>query len=257
MIVASVSKPGSIRELNQDFVLADAEHRLLILADGSGPAGQQAAEETARKIWKRICEIAPVTSGAENEYRLNEAIDLACLPADATTTAISIATAWANRGVLVTIARGHCAAISSAEPGNLIQNNTLAGPVQPGQSWLLCTEGIVSALKSMGTVTSLLTMPESPPDTDTMQARLNDFAAANAAIYDGDDRSAILFSLEASDVTAGQPREIELFEHCNREFSVPVWAPLVAAAGTAISGAYALFKLRKHLPLLMRTLGKK
>ncbi|HPT45447.1 MAG TPA: hypothetical protein PLM07_06075, partial [Candidatus Rifleibacterium sp.] len=140
---------------------------------------------------------------------------------------------------------------------NLLKDSILSGPVQPGQSWLLCSEGIVNALQSMSMVTRLLTMPETPPDADSMQTRLNDFAADNAAIYDGDDRSAILFILEASDVKAGEPREIELFEHCNREFSVPIWVPLAAAAGTTISGAYALFRLRKHLPLIMRSLGKK
>ncbi len=255
MITASVSQTGSIREQNQDHVLIDAKLCLAILADGSGPQGLQAAEATAREIWKRISEVATVTSSRENEQRLQEAMEMAaqaCSHFFKDNTDVSTAVIWLNRGSLVASANGRCAIATSAASWNLQQNAVLSIPVQPGQAILLCSEGIVAPLHSGKTETFNINLSETADQTkDYLQTGLESFISKVANAYDGDDRSAVLIFLEKSDLTAGEPHELELFEHYNREFSFPLWAPLAAAAGTAASGLYALYKLRKYLPRII------
>ena len=100
-------------------------------------------------------------------------------------------------------------------------------------------------------------LPEGQISAENLQTALEAFAGEIARAYDGDDRSAILISLEKSDLTAGEPHELELFEHFNKEYRFPLRAPLLAAAGSALSGLLALFRMRRHLPKLLAILGKK
>ena len=267
MITAAISQPGTIREQNQDYLLIDAKLCLAIVADGSGPHGLLAAELAARSIWNRINDIAPVTGSSEVEHRLKEAVELAKanLTADSKTSSgneyssepVSLAAAWVSRGVLAAFADGHCAAAGSDKQWQLQSNTSLAMPVQPGQAFLLCSEGFSAPIAGRLTHQASPVLPEGQISTENLQTALEAFAGEIARAYDGDDRSAILISLEKRDLTAGEPHELELFEHFNKEYRFPLWAPLAAAAGSALSALFALFRMRRHLPKLLAILGKK
>lgn len=254
MIVASISRPGSIRETNQDCILHDPALRLLIVADGNGQEGLQAAIFTANAIRNRIGEIAAVTAAAENEHRLGEAISMARKSSPANSTNVSVAAAWVNRGIIAAAAEGRCALAVSSAPEEIRMNLILSEPVNAGRQYFICSEGFATAI----TAGKLQLFTENmEPAAATLQENLETFAGRLAEIYDGDDRSAILFMLEKSDLTAGEPRELELFSHYDRQFSIPVWAPIAAIAGAFVSGLYTLFRLRKYLPQLVRLIGRK
>lgn len=294
MITAAISQPGTIREQNQDYLLIDAKLCLAIVADGSGPCGLRAAELSARSIWNRINDIAPVTGSNEVEYRLREAIELtkAALAADSNfswhppghkpgndsvrqsqignaaenkpssgnecgSVVVSLAAAWVNRGVLATFADGHCAVAFNDDQWLLKKNTNLTMPVQPGQAFLLCSEGFSAPITGGLMHQTSPDLPKGQICTENLQTTLEAFAGDIAKVYDGDDRSAILIGLEERDLTAGEPHELELFEHYNKEYRFPLWAPLLAAAGSALSALFAIFRMRRHLPKLMAILGKK
>ncbi|GAB1355547.1 hypothetical protein MASR1M12_42920 [Erysipelotrichia bacterium] len=259
MITAAISQPGTIREQNQDYLLIDARLRLAIIADGSGPRGLQAAEIAARSIWNRINDIAPVTGSNEVEYRLQEAVEQANTASDNDLGfgTVSIAAVWVNRGVLAAFTNGHCAVACSINQWQLQRDTTLAIPVQPGQAFLLCSEGFSAPMAARLMHQASPALPEGQISAENLQTALEAFAGEIARAYDGDDRSAILISLEKSDLTAGEPHELELFEHFNKEYRFPLWAPLLAAAGSALSGLLALFRMCRHLPKLLAILGKK
>ncbi len=252
MITASVSQAGSIREQNQNYLLVDARLHLAILSDGRGPNGRTVAETVARELWKRIDEIAPVTSGHENESRLNEAVELAkaaCNNMDMQADNVSVSAIWLNRGIIAAITNGRCALAQSSSDWTLQRNSGLSLPVQPGQAFMLCSEGI-SALTAGKPVATFVINPSDSRQTseESLQRQLENFVNELALTYDGDDRSAILIFLESSDISAGEPHELELFEHYNKEYTIPLWAPIAAAAGATASGVYALYKLKKYLP---------
>lgn len=254
MITVSTTQTGSIREQNQDYLLIDSKINLAIIADGSGPDGMQAAETVSRAIWERIREVAPVTAGVENEARLAEAIEMGrsnCEPLTYGPNNVEVAALWVNRGIVAVTAGNRCAFSSSANGWQLQTQKQLTLPVQPGQFFLLCSEGLAF---SPGSETSqnlsLFDFTAQVPSEETLTEKLQAFVGSVAQQYDGDDRSAILVCLEKSDITAGEPHELELFEHLNKEYSFPLWAPLAAAAGAAASGLYAFLKIRKHLPKL-------
>jgi hypothetical protein len=75
-------------------------------------------------------------------------------------------------------------------------------------------------------------------DKDKLQFFWNEAGS----FYDGDDRSMALICLQKSDETLGNPKEIELFTDFDRQFSIPLWAPI--AAGTGL-GAFALYLGKK------------
>ncbi len=267
MITAAISQPGTIREQNQDYLLIDAKLCLAIVADGSGPQGLQTAEAAARGIWNRINDVAPVTGSNEVEYRLKEAVELARagLTADSKTSSgneyvpetVSLAAVWINRGVLAAFADGHCAIACSDRLWQLQSNASLAVPIQPGQAFLICSEGFSAPMSGRLTHQASPVLPEGQISAENLQTALEAFAGEVARAYDGDDRSAILISLEKRDLTAGEPHELELFEHYNREYRFPIWAPLLAAAGSALSALFAIFRMRRHLPKLLAILGRK
>jgi len=253
MKTASITQTGSIREQNQDYLLIDSQINFAIIADGSGPAGATAAETLARSIWERIREIAPVTAGDENETRLTEAIAIArnnCETGGFANNNVSTAVLWINRGIVAVAADGRCAFSASASDWQLQTTQVLTLPVQPGQSILLCSEGIAFSPAKLSPDFSPLRVAEEQQSEETLSARLKAFVGSVANEYDGDDRSAILVYLEKADITAGEPHELELSEHINKEYSFPLWAPVAVAAGAAASGLYALLKIRKHLPKL-------
>ncbi len=130
-------------------------------------------------------------------------------------------------------------------------------PVQPGQAFLLCSEGYSATIVGRQPRPASLALPEGRISAENLQTALEAFAGEVSRVYDGDDRSAVLISLEKCDLTAGEPHELELFEHFNKEYRFPLWAPLAAVAGSALSALFALFRMRRHLPKLMAILGRK
>lgn len=252
MIIATCSQAGTIRDHNQDVILVDAKLRLAIITDGNGPQGKAAAELAAKAIWARINEIAPVTSGPESEHRLQEAIELAaqsCAAELSMTSVAEPAAIWVNRGVVAGVASGHCAIATDIDEWKMLMSRSFSFPVQAGKNYLLCSEGITAIYRKAEKLPvnyKLGNRSESSESNE--QAQLEAFAQQAAATYDGDDRSAILIRLDKSDITAGEPHEIELFENYNKEYNFPLWAPLAAAVGIAASSLFAAFKLKKYLP---------
>ncbi len=248
MQIQSFSQAGSIREDNQDYLLIDSELRLAIIADGDGAVGKRLAEQTATAIHQRLREIAPVTGNDENLHRLKEALELAEKSLAAQNTARSrcdIAAVWINRGTAALLTTGTCRLLSStADSGEWREQREFALPVNAGTSLLLVSEGAATALSSqqLQPVLNNLLLPTDPENFAA-------FEQQTTAVYDGDDCSALLIRLDASDLTAGIPPEIELFEHYNREYSFKLWQPLAIAAG---AGLVTLAAARKLKPIIDR-----
>lgn len=256
MKIAAFSHEGSIREQNQDVLLIDEKLHLAIMVDGSGPQGREAAEQAARAIWLRISDIAHVTSAGESVARLNEAIESAVLTVSdrfGAATTVSPAAIWVNRGIVSAVVRGHCAMATGNDGWQPNSGQTGSWPVQSGQRFALMSEGIATLCRDARYLSSSFPANAGTVDDDETaddENRLSEFARQTAELYDGDDRTMIMIRIEKSDLTAGEMHELELFEHYNKEYSFPVWAPLAAAAGIAASGLFAAFKLRKFLPKL-------
>lgn len=250
MISATCSLAGTIRDQNQDFITVDEKLRLAVIADGNGPQGAAIAELTTKAICSRLSEIAPVTSGPETGYRLQEAVELAissCAAEFDPASSVAHAVIWINRGVVAAIAAGHCAIATSNDNWQMQMNKYWEFPVQASQDYMLCSEGITTIYRKA---------PELPVNPDSnnhceeshtsVQELLEAFTRRAAATYDGDDRSAILIRLDKSDITAGEPHEIELFENYSKEYHFPLWAPIATVAGIAASGLFAAFKFKKY-----------
>lgn len=243
MQTQSFSQVGSIREDNQDYLLVDSELRFAIVADGDGAIGKSLAKQTATAIHQRLREIAPVTGGDENLHRLKEALELArqaLTTENAARSRCDIAAIWINRGTAALLATGTCRLLSSsASSDDWREQREFALPVSADTSLLLASEGTATALNSQQLLPALNSIL-SQDDPESFAA----FEQQTTAVYDGDDCSALLIRLDASDLTAGIPHEIELFEHYQREYSFKLWMPLAIAAGTGLIGLAAARKLK-------------
>lgn len=245
MQAQSFSQTGSIRDENQDYLLIDHALRLAIIADGHGVAGKELAERTATAIFQRLREIAPVTGSDENQYRLQEAYDLAISAAQpdvAAGTFCDIAAVWINRGIAAVFASGTCRLLSALPGQNWLEQREFAIPVEAGVAIMLVSEGAAAALSSQQLQPSLNSMLTST-DAESFAA----FEQQATSVYDGDDCSAILLRLDQSDLRI--PHEIELFEHYNRTYSCKLWLPLALAAGAGLASLAAVRKLK---PLIDR-----
>lgn len=246
MLAQSFSQTGSIRENNQDHLLIDPELRLAIIADGQGAAGKVLAEQTATAMHQRLREIAPVTGGDENLYRLSEAYELACQtvsrPGD---PRCDVAAAWISRGTVAVFATGTCRLlISTPDNSEWREQREFAMPASDGMATLLVSEGAAAALSSLQLQPALNGML-AQTDTENFTA----FANQTTAVYDGDDCSAILLRLDQADLTAGTPHEIELFEHYNRSYSCKLWVPLSIVGCVGLAALASASKLK---PILNR-----
>ena len=248
MLAQSFSQTGSIREDNQDHLLIDPELRLAIIADGHGAAGKVLAEQTAVAMHQRLREIAPVTGGDENLYRLSEAYELACQTVTSQTgnnNRCDIAAAWISRGTAAVFATGTCRLLTSLPDNNeWREQREFALPVGDGMSIILVSEGAAAALSSLQLQPALNSML-----AQTDAESFTTFANQTTAVYDGDDCSAILLRLDSSDLTAGTPHELELFEHYNRSYSCKLWVPLSLAGCVGLAALATASKLK---PLLNR-----
>lgn len=255
MQVQSFSHTGSIRDDNQDHLLLDSDLRLAIIADGHGAAGKTLAEYTANAICERLREIAPVTGSDESRHRLHEAYNLAIAAAPtglAVGAHCDIAAVWINRGIAAVFATGTCRLLSALPQQNWLEQREFALPVAAGIALLLVSEGAAAALSSQQlqpALNDLLTAANTNTDVESNVDSFTAFEQQTAAVYDGDDCSAILLKLDQTDLTAGIPHEIELFEHYNRTWSCKLWLPLSLAAG---AGLATLAAARKLKPLLDR-----
>ncbi|NCB38948.1 MAG: hypothetical protein EOM80_09270 [Erysipelotrichia bacterium] len=232
------SYAGTIREQNQDFVLVDEKLRLTLVVDGNGPAGTAVAKQAAERIRGRVSEVAAVTGANESLYRLQEAVDGAAVFCKTIEplSSFSLAALWFNRGVVSIIASGRCTAISTDTDLHILRQSAISAPIKPEQNYLLCSEGFTPVLddKTMQEFLRQNLVEESLPEAFNLQA---------AAVYDGDDRSAVLVCLEPADLRVGEPREIVLFEHYDKEYSFPVWALLSVCAAACAGIAATLIKL--------------
>jgi len=243
MQVQSFSQTGSIREDNQDHLLINSDLRLAIIADGHGPVGKIVAEFTARTIHQHLSEVSPVTGSDENLYRLCEAYRLAQKLGDEqfnTQNLCDIAAIWINRGTVAVLATGACRLLN-AQPNtsDWQEQREFVIPASSGMSLLLTSEGAAVALSSHQLQPALNSLLEY-----TDSESFANFSQQTSDVYDGDDCSAILIRREASDLTAGIPHELELFEHYNRTYSFKLWQPLALAGGVGLTAAAAAFKLK-------------
>ncbi|MBU1108940.1 MAG: hypothetical protein KKB51_19840 [Candidatus Riflebacteria bacterium] len=243
MQVQSFSKTGSIRDDNQDHLLVDSELRFALIADGHGPDGRAAAMLTASTIHQRLSEIAPVTGDGESLHRLREAYELAqkaCNEQFTTQSRCDIAAAWTNRGTVAIFATGACRLLSTqSDTSDWLEQREIEMPAHTGMSLLLTSEGTAAALSSQQLQPALNILIEQS-DATGFEA----FSQQTTAVYDGDDCSAILLKLETADLTAGNPHEIELFEHYNREYSFKLWMPLSLAGCIGLAAVAAAIKLK-------------
>lgn len=247
MQIQSFSQTGSIRDDNQDHLLIDSDLRLAIIADGHGIAGKALAEYTANAIFQRLREIAPVTGSDENLHRLHEAYDLAiaATPAElAGSSRCDIAVTWINRGIAAVFATGTCRLLSALPEQSWLEQREFAITATAGTSLLLASEGAAAALSSQQLQPALNGMLAAADD-DSFAT----FEQQTTSVYDGDDCSAILLRLDQTDLTAGIPHELELFEHYNRAWSFKLWQPLALAAATGLATIAAARKLK---PLIAR-----
>lgn len=247
MQAQSFSQTGSIRDDNQDYLLIDHDLRFAIIADGHGAAGKALAEHTASAIRQRLREIAPVTGNDENLYRLQEAYDLAgaAAPPDLAGGGLcDIAAVWINRGIAAAYATGTCRLLAALPGKHWLEQRESLTPVETGTVLLLVSEGAAAALSAQQLQPSLNGIP-----ADTGTESFKAFEQQTTAVYDGDDCSAILLRLDPTDLTAGIPHEIELFEHYNRTYSCKLWLPLSLAAATGLATLAAARKLK---PLIDR-----
>jgi len=247
MQVQSFSQTGSIRDDNQDYLLVDPDLRLAIIADGQGAAGKALAEHTARAIRQRLREIAPVTGGDENLHRLHEAYDLAiaAAPPELINSGFcDIAAVWITRGITAAFATGTCRLLAALPGQHWLEQRESATPVETGTILLLVSEGAAAALSAQQLQPALNGIP-----ADTGTESFKAFEQQTTAVYDGDDCSAILLRFDPTDLTAGIPHEIELFEHYNRAWSFKLWQPLSLAAA---AGLATLAAARKLKPLIDR-----
>jgi len=217
MQIQSFSQAGSIRDDNQDYLLTDSDLRLAIIADGHGIAGKALAEYTARTIFQRLREISPVTGCDENLHRLQEACNLAIAdapPEIAGGSRCDIAAAWVNRGTAAVFSTGTCRLLTAMPDQHWLEQREFALPVEAGAALLLVSEGAAAALSSQQLQPALNCMLTTN-DVESFTA----FEQQTTSVYDGDDCSAILLRLDPTDIVAGIPHEIELFEHYNRTWS--------------------------------------
>jgi len=247
MQVQSFSQTGSIRDDIQDHLLIDSDLRLAIIADGHGATGKALAEYVANAISGRLHEIAPVTGSDENRHRLREAYDLAIAAAPPELTAgghCDIATVWINRGIAAVFATGTCRLLSALPQQNWLEQREFALPVAEGTALLLVSEGAAAALSSQQLQPALNGILANS-EAESFSA----FERETTSVYDGDDCSAVLLRLDPTDLTAGTPHEIELFEHYNRAWSFKLWQPLSLAAATGLA---TIAVARKLKPLIDR-----
>lgn len=244
MQVVSHLATGTIREQLQDCFLIDQTLRLSIVADGNGPNGLVAARSAAESVMNRIREIAPVTGADENEYRINEALQLATENAEKSQTKIDLAIIYINRGIITAVASGNCAVLAQKPENNscsLITERSESWPIHNNQRILLCTEGL-SKLLNHQEINQIINIPD-----QTGSALIESLANQANAIYDGDDRCILIIDTDQSDLKAGEPKEIELFENYNREFTFPLWAPLALGAGLSAAALLVSRRLNRWL----------
>jgi serine/threonine protein phosphatase PrpC len=240
----SLCATGTIRERNQDSLLIDSSLGLAIIVDGTGPNGAQAAQRVAAQVINFIKENAHVFSAQEAVERLSTTI---CRTAEAIEqefpqSIAGTAALWIHREQVALSWAGTCkiAANSKLVPAKSRANARvfeLSQPAAANDCYILLSEGLSSVFTN-NYLNELAHELLGDFDKDKLQFFWNEAGS----FYDGDDRSMALICLQKSDETLGNPKEIELFTDFDRQFSIPLWAPI--AAGTGL-GAFALYLGKK------------
>jgi len=249
MLLSQQYSTGTIRETFQDHLLVDQQLYLAVAIDGTGPEGLNDAVKAAENARSFLNSISHVTSADEVLPRLCQS--LTDVSADAATlkNVSGKAAIWLHRGRIAVLVSGTCSAAirkSAKEKWQIIKNDTLDLAITAEMLVLIGTEGFSRISDNRSLLETLDACIFGNPET---LARLNEKAGS---IYEGDDRSLILIETEEADKKAGEPHELELFEHFNREFKFRLWAPLTLLA----TASAASLLLAKRLLKLWRNFSK-
>lgn len=245
MLVFTRSEAGTIRELNQDALLVNKAARLVAIADGTGPEGVAAAPALLEIFAGHLCENAHVFSTEEAPERLAASLAFARARISATMpdSIAGFAAIWIHREQAALAWHGSCRAGTRPTPHGIpaqsdrgIKTATL--PTRMAARFFLVSEGLAGTFSDNYRKNLLddLLADFSPDKLDFFWSEAN-------RIYDGDDRSLIFLELDKTDLTAGNPKEIELFTDFDRQFSIPLWAPASLAAAMALFAAFMARKL--------------
>ncbi len=247
MLTSQTAFCGSIRESYQDQVLIDHDLKLVIIADGKGSDGLLAAEKASEAFRSYLHETAPVTSEHEGLLRLQQGLEKAtALFSDSPdlSSHAQIAAIWLHRGMLNMISQRPCRILhreQNSQNWAMLDDGAISVPLLAQQSILMTSEGLGNIIDKPEIMQAL---QQNDSSQDEFLGNIDELANG---IYDGDDRTMVLIKTEKSDLKAGIPREIELFEHVNRQFSIPVWAPISLMAGLAVASLALAAKAKRWL----------
>lgn len=256
MLVSSLTAAGTIREQNQDCILLNRDARLVLLADGTGPDGSNAASSVLQKVSAEILENAHVYAGGEEACRRMVEAFKKIQPGLHGAVA-GFAGVWIHRGKVAVVWQGSCRALAN--------HNFIGTPDQDDESlksaifnagesdrYILLSEGVEAALKD-NYLHNLL----SDLRVNFSGERLQFFWNETAVRYDGDDRSIVSICLEKSDLCAGNPKELVLFTDFDRQFAIPLWLPASISALLSLIGLFLAKKVFTRLRSLQPQLKEK
>lgn len=262
MQVSSLTAAGTIREQNQDSIFINKEARLVLLADGTGPDGQQSTREVLPQIATEIIAHAHVFSGTEAPERLARALIFAeqAVEEHFPRSIAGIAALWVHRGQIALAWKGSCriftghSFVGTPHPADP-QLKTTSLKVCGNERLILLSEGIVAALRD-NYLQNLLNDVLKKHTPEKLQFFWNEAAVR----YDGDDRSIVSLCLDKSDLTAGNPKELVLFSDFDWQFSFPLWLPAALSAFLSLVGLFVARKaynlVKPHFPQLRGGLGQ-
>lgn len=255
MLVSSLTAAGTIREQNQDSILLNRDARLVLLADGTGPEGSNAARSLLQKISAELLANAHVYAGEEACRRLVEAFKQ--MQPDFHEAIAGFAGFWVHRGQVATVWQGSCRVLANQ---NFIgtpdqEDESLKSAIfNAGESdrYILFSEGVDAALKD-NYLHNLLNDLRQTFSSERLQFFWNETAVR----YDGDDRSIVSVCLEKSDLSAGNPKELVLFTDFDRQFAIPLWLPASISALLSLIGLFLAKKVFTRLRSLQPQLKEK
>jgi len=248
-----LSEAGSIREENQDYFLDSPDLGLMILSDGQGPKGAEAAEVAAKMIRDRVKSIYRLTLPAETERRLrsiNETVqlDIAERFSQQKSSATWIAV-WLLGETFSFISNGNFRFFfespnsfkSLPAIGNSETPQTMSEVAITAKDFLILTsEGINLGMKELE-LSKLLCLK-----------KLEAFHAAFSKCgnkYDGDDRTMVKVHIAPEDIKPFKTGDFVLSTEIDREFTFKIWQPLAILGGIGLTisliGAKLAYSIKK------------
>lgn len=245
MLTNSFTAPGTIREKNQDYIQIDSDLRLVLIVDGKGTNGLEAAKLMSELVSSDIRANSHVYTAEEANDRLIRSICESGKTISETmpNSIAGFASLWLHRGIAALAWSGKCRIETAATlTANVSQehSNIFHATLEskPNMTFLLASEGLNFAFSNNflnNLVKELL--------TNFSQETLRMFWSQSRDVYDGDDRSLVLISLDPSDLKAGIPKEVELFSEIDRQFTIPLWLPASIFSALGVAGLLVLRKI--------------